>query len=700
VPISRFDAGEIASKQGLLPLLASKFASPFVQSGRLGYIDGLRAIAIIAVVAFHARIPGFEGGFVGVDVFFVISGFLITQQIVGQIIAGRFSITEFYARRILRILPPLLLVTCATLAVAPLFPLLTLELRDLANSAAATAAMISNYYFTAGTEYFGTRPETTPLLHTWSLGVEEQYYLLAPALIALTVMLALRRKWKPTNTLLCFGALSVIISCVVLAILTKTDHRLAFFSIMSRSWQFAVGGMLAIAVLNGLRIPAWARSALAMAGLFAIVAAVMFFNQEMSYPGFAAGWVPTIGALLLLASGLENEKAPLIKLLASRPAVAIGVLSYSWYLWHWPVIELARTLPVAEGGVWKDCAASALALLLSVPTYIFLERPLKALRRSDAPRQFGSRIVGIGVSGSIVVALVALELVHSGAVDRHLRPIEAGQSSLPAGDCELNSGLPHFQGVTPCLLGGNGPPRVVYWGDSHTWMLQPVAYWSARAQHQSAVAFAGTTCPPLIGIEVDFHVHRFCADFNEEVLAWIKAQRDYPITGVVLSARWAYYNRQETPSGDPELPILAWRDGGSATTYSEMLFRGLRDLIGALPPVRVLIVGPVPELEKNASLCLARLELNRQSPEYCGVDRAKVQARRRDAVGVLQHVVEQFPNTRMIDPLEVFCKSDRCLASDARGSFYYDTDHLTPLGAELLYRHFESSFLWVNKSEK
>ena len=176
------------------PTAACDDALIYSQSGQLAYIDGIRAIAIIAVVAFHAHIPGFRGGFVGVDVFFVISGFLITRQIVSQMLNSRFSATDFYARRILRILPPLLLVTLATLAIAPLFPLLPQEGRDLSTSAAATAAMISNYYFTSGTEYFATRSEIYPLLHTWSLGVEEQYYLLAPAFLVAVLAFALRRR--------------------------------------------------------------------------------------------------------------------------------------------------------------------------------------------------------------------------------------------------------------------------------------------------------------------------------------------------------------------------------------------------------------------------------------------------------------------------------------------------------------------------
>jgi len=692
----RVDTGGITdnSTPAFLGSGHAKTAWPFVQSGQLAYIDGLRAVAIIAVVAFHARIPGFDGGFVGVDVFFVISGFLITRQIVGQLLAGCFSVTEFYARRVLRIFPPLMLVTCATLAAAPLFPLVTPELHDLAGSAAATAAMFSNYYFTGSIDYFGTRPETIPLLHTWSLGVEEQYYLIAPALMGVTVALALRREWKPAKALLFVVTVGAIISYVSLAILTETIHRLAFYSIMSRSWQFALGGMLAIAVLNDLRLPAWVRSAAGVAGFFAIVTSVMLFNQQMRYPGFAAGCMPAFGALLLLVSGLHNEKPPFVKLLASWPAVAVGVLSYSWYLWHWPIIELARTIPVAEGSVWKDCGAAAVALLLSVPTYIFLERPLKALRQSGAARQFGNSIVGFGIAGSAAVALGALALVHSSALDRHLRPIELGSPSLPVAGCQPDSGLPHSKDFNSCLVGGNGTPRVVYWGDSHAGMLNPIADWSARSEHHTAVLFGNPGCPPLLGIEADYSDHS-CLGGNDAVLSWIKARPDYSISGVVLSARWLFYNEKETPSGQTQLPHLFWRDGRSAS-YSEMLFGGLHDLISALPPqTRVLIVGPVPELEKDAALCLPRLQLNGQLPQYCGVDRAKVEMRRRDAVAVLRHVAGQFPEARMIDPMEVFCEPNRCMPSSPRGVLYSDTNHLTVLGAELLYRRFESSFRWV-----
>lgn len=669
----------------------------FPQAGRLAYIDGVRAIAIIAVVAFHAHIPGFRGGFVGVDVFFVISGFLITQQIVTQMLDGRFSARDFYARRVLRILPPLLLVTVVTLSIAPLFPLLPQEGRELSHAAAATAAMVSNYYFTSGTEYFATRSEVYPLLHTWSLGVEEQYYLLAPAFLAATVALAHRRNWSPARTVLAFGAAAIVGSYITLAILTKTDHRLAFFSIMSRAWQFGLGGTLAVAALNGSPLPARLRAPLGAIGLLAIAAAVVLYNEHFAYPGFAAACVPAIGTLLVLASGLGNDNSPLVRILASRPAVTIGVLSYSWYLWHWPLTELARTLPIEQDGPWKDIVSSGLALLLSVPTYLLLERPMKTLRRPDITRRFGARIVAGGVAASALIAIAALLLARSPAFNRHLQAIDMGAPSERATGCQPSGGLPKFSHVTPCVVGTAGKPSVVFWGDSHAIMLTPVAEWSARAANRAAAIFGKTSCPPLLGIEIDYFVQRTCAISNDEILDWIKTQQAPPVTGVVLAGRWSLYNEHDTPNGEADLPRMLWRDATRPRgTYADMLGGGLSDMLKALSPQRrVLIVAPVPEFRHPTVGCLQRAQISGQSRETCALDRRAVERRRHVAMQVLARVATAFPNARLIDPLDVFCDRDKCWPFGAKGVFYVDTDHLSSLGAEMLYRHFERDFRWV-----
>jgi len=676
---------------------ADKIPWRFQASGRLAYIDGLRAIAIIAVVAFHSRVPGFRGGFVGVDVFFVISGFLITRQIVSQILAGQFSVTEFYARRILRIFPPLLLVIAGTLAAAPLFPLLAQELRDLATSAAATAAMISNYYFAAGTEYFAPRSEIDPLLHTWSLGVEEQYYLFAPALTAAIVVIASRRKWRPTSALLASGIGIAIASYIVLAILVKTDHRLAFFSVMSRAWQFCVGGLLATAILHGMRLPARLQTAFGLSGLLAICAAVVLYDDHMDYPGLAIGIVPTLGALLLLAAGIDNEASALMKILGSRPAVTVGMLSYSWYLWHWPVIELVRTLPFGGDSVWKNLASSTVALLLSIPTYFFFERPLKSLRQSGITPRFASCTVGAGIAGSAFVALAALALAHSDVLDRNLQAMKIGRPSESLTGCQDRARPPRFLNQVPCFTGGNGDPSVMFWGDSHAGMITPIAEWSARANGQTAVVFWRPACPPGLGIEIDFFTNSVCAAFNDYASAWLEKQRANPIKGVVLAARWAFYDGKDVPTGAAEVPRMVSRDGhGAATGYSDILYGGLNELLQAFSPrVRVLIVGAVPELEKEPSLCFARVQLTAQPLQFCGVERAKVERRRHDVMAVLDRLVSVYPNARLIDPINVFCDRDTCSAFGSDGAIYGDSHHLYPYGAEMIYRRFQSDFDWV-----
>ncbi len=675
-----------------------KAGRDFPPWGRLAYVDGVRAIAILAVIGFHAHIPGFRGGFVGVDVFFVISGFLITHQIASQLVTGRFSATDFYARRMLRILPPLLLVTVVTMVIAMLFPLLPQEGRELAKSGAATAAMISNYYFSSGGDYFSPQAEINPLLHTWSLGVEEQYYLLAPAFMGVTVWLAARRNWDTTRALLIGGIITVLISHTTLAILSGHDRRLAFFSIMTRAWQFAAGGILAIAVLRGATAQDRLRPVLGVLGLLCIVASVVFYNEHIRYPGIVAGLLPTIGTLLLLESGLNNDRAPLVRLLESRPFVAIGLLSYSWYLWHWPLTELMRSLPIGQESIWKDVAASSAALLLSVPTYLLLERRMKALRRPEFTRVYGSRVIVAGIGGSALIAVAALLLARIPTYERNLQTIAIGSPAESVSPCRSADTLPRLSHVKPCVVGAIGEPSVIVLGDSHALMLKPVAEWSAKAAGKTAVVLGLTTCPPIQGVDVAYFSRNICFRSNDEILEWLRwSPQARPITGAVLAARWSFYNEQDTPAGDAVLPRMFWTEAnGHRRGFSTIVDNGLADLISTLGSGRrVLIVGPAPELKHPIENCLQRTQLTGQPKESCAIKRSDVELRHRQTWQVLRGVAAKFPNVRLIDPVEVFCDRDTCWPFGAKGLYYVDKDHLSPLATEMLYRHFERDFRWV-----
>jgi peptidoglycan/LPS O-acetylase OafA/YrhL len=676
----------------------AKAARVFPPWGRLAYVDGVRAIAILAVIGFHAHIPGFRGGFVGVDVFFVISGFLITHQIVTQVLTGRFSATDFYARRMLRILPPLLLVTVVTMLIARLFPLLPLESRWLARSAAATAAMISNYYFSSGGDYFSPQAEINPLLHTWSLGVEEQYYLLAPAFIGLTVWLAARRNWDATRALLVGGLIAIMVSHIALSIVSGHDRRVAFFSIMTRAWQFAAGGMLAIAFLRGATAQARLRPVLGALGLLGIVASVLFYDEHIRYPGVVAGLLPTIGTLMLLESGLDHDRAPLVRLLESGPFVAIGVLSYSWYLWHWPLTELMRSLPIGQGSIWKDVAASSVALLLSIPTYLLLERPMKALRRSEITRPYGRRIVAAGIGGSALIAVLALVLARSPVYERNLQAIDVGAPSESITPCRTTDSLPPLSHVKPCLVGATGAPSVMLLGDSHALMLKPAVEWSAKAAGKTAVVLALTTCPPLQGVDVAYFSRNTCFRSNDEILEWVRySPQAHSIVGAVLTARWSFYNDQDTPARDAVLPWLFWTEAnGRRRDFATIVGDGLTDMITTLGPSRrVLIVGPTPELKHPIQDCLQRAQLTGQTKESCAIKRSDVELRHRQTWQVLRGVAAKFPNVRLIDPVDAFCDRDTCWPFGPKGLYYIDKDHLSELATEMLYLHFKRDFLWV-----
>ena len=295
------------------------------------------------------------------------------------------------------------------------------------------------------------------------------------------------------------GLITILISHITLAILSGHDGRLAFFSIMTRAWQFAAGGMLAIAVLRGTTAPARLRPVLGALGLLGIVASVLFYNEHIRYPGIAAGLLPTIGTLLLLESGLDHDRAPLVRLLESRPFVAIGVLSYSWYLWHWPLTELMRSLPIGQESIWKDVAASSMALLLSIPTYLLLERPMKALRRPEITRPYGGRIVAAGIGGSALIAVLALLLARSPAYERNLQAIPIGAPSESVTPCRSADSLPPLSHVKPCLVGATGAPSVMLLGDSHALMLKPAAEWSAKAAGKTAVMLGRDDVPAAAG---------------------------------------------------------------------------------------------------------------------------------------------------------------------------------------------------------
>ena len=337
------------------------------------FVDGLRAVSILAVVLYHVGVPGITGGYVGVDVFFVISGFLIISQIVSELQRGSFTFASFWARRTLRILPPYLLVLAFTVAVAPFVLIMPEQFRALAREARDAPLMLINHLFLGQQGYFDTASDTKPLLHLWSLAVEEQFYLAAPCVLACLWWLP---RWvnrpKLREHLLFWTALAVLAGsfagCVMLTEVGERNY--AFYLAILRAWEFVAGGAVGVLLPLACRLSRQAQVLLAATGLAAIVGAAVFYQPDTIYPSWRAA-IPVLGAVAVILSGLADPKTPAIRLLASPPMVWLGLISYSWYLWHWPLLAFARAQNFGGRDFATDMALGFVSLCLAATTSTF-----------------------------------------------------------------------------------------------------------------------------------------------------------------------------------------------------------------------------------------------------------------------------------------------------------------------------------------
>lgn len=359
-------------------------------------IDGLRAVAVVPVVLFHAGVPGFSGGYIGVDVFFVISGYLITTIIAQAISEGRFSILDFYERRARRILPALFLVIVASIPFAMLWMVPSLRL-DFFQSIVAVLLFGSNLLFWAEDDYFGHASEEKPLLHTWSLAVEEQFYIVFPLLL----MLLMRQgRGLPWRTVIVLTVLSFV-ACIGAARLSPTS---AFYLTPFRAWELGAGALCAFCLMTRRLAP---RAGLGLVGLAAILASVFLFSPTTPFPSEFA-LLPVGGTVLLIL--FAGPETPAGRLLALKPVVGIGLISYSAYLWHQPLLAFAR-LRLGEVPPWLTAVLIVATFVLAALSWYFVEQPVrtaKRYRREGRRAPLGSRAGLFAASGAVAAVLMSV----------------------------------------------------------------------------------------------------------------------------------------------------------------------------------------------------------------------------------------------------------------------------------------------------
>lgn len=449
-------------------------------------IDGLRAVAVMGVLLYHYGATWLPGGFTGVDVFFVISGYLITSILRREIEAGEFSILGFYDRRIRRIVPALLVVLATTLA-AGWFILMPGDYADLGASAAWAAAGLGNLYFYGNTGYFDQSSEMQPLLHTWSLGVEEQFYVVWP--IALLIGLWVIKDRRVLTSLLTLG---VVLAFAYAVRRIEYDPKGAFYLPHPRAWELAIGALLAFLPALASR---WLSEAMGALGAALIAWSLFRISAAEAFPGINAAYA-CVGAALIIWPKAANLVG---RGLSFRPVVWIGLISYSLYLWHWPVLVLFRHY--ANGEVPTAGAAIALGVLsvcLASLSWHFVERPFR--------KPFGApwRSVAVGVAGIAIVALAGNLITRSDGVPQRVPSTVLAMSGLDEmwdWDCKVKLTLWDHES---CFFGapwGDAKHRAILWGDSHAEHWAPVI--EAATQGNSTAYLLHTPCPAALGGSIE-----------------------------------------------------------------------------------------------------------------------------------------------------------------------------------------------------
>jgi peptidoglycan/LPS O-acetylase OafA/YrhL len=637
-------------------------------------IDGLRALAVLPVVLFHTGVPGFAGGFVGVDMFFVISGYLITGILVRGLEAGSFSLLQFYERRVRRILPALLAMLLLTSAGAwaLLFPA---ELSNYGKSLFATALFYANYHYMADTGYFAAPADSKPLLHMWSLAVEEQYYLLFPL-----YLWVVWRWWRNQARRLTLALALLSLAYAIWLMGNAPDQ--AFYSAPARAWELMAGALLA---MPGPQLPSRAPSGLhqwlAALGLLLLLGPVVGYTEATPFPG-AAAVAPVLGTALLLhaAPAPGNHVGRLLALPLMR---GIGLVSFSLYLWHWPVLVLYRAWALAPPGLAHTVWLLALMGALAVASWRWVEQPFRHGGRAEAGQ--ARRAVATGLASLALATAGGAALALGDGLPGRFSPrtlalLATAQDAPSVQDCRPAPDAPAAGPMRACLLGAPGVPSLLVWGDSHAEALLPAVSAAATQAGVAGMAFVRGGCPPLLAVRQVADGFQDCHLGADAVLRYLGAHPE--IRQVWLVGRWALYAEGTRFGREPGHSVFIVDGDGQAPSLqhnASVFRRQLAATLAALAPLQrqVLVVGQAPEVEFRVPTAAARLmHLGRM--QTLAPSRSAVQQRQAALDQALAPLPPMQPPLQRLDLQQALCDAQRCAVTDDTGlPLYRDSNHLT-----------------------
>jgi len=615
-------------------------------------IDGLRAIAVISVILYHINKSIISGGFIGVDIFFVISGYLITQHIIRDIEKNRFSIIEFYRKRIKRIFPVLLVVIAVTLIIS-----LTIQRPAdtviVARSSFASIFSMANVYFWLflDTSYFAAESSESPLLHLWSLGIEEQFYIFWPLILILIYKSIKGLSFFIIFTLIATG------SFLLGDYLYPTNPSFVYYMLPTRAGELLIGALTAHAITRkgNLKIPKNIVTTLSITGAICIAGSLIFLSKSQVFPGFRAIF-PTVGtALLIIAGHYGNSLAT--RILTLRPLIWVGLISYSAYLWHWPILAFARYSRL-EIGLINGLLIFILTILLSWMSYYYIERPTRQYNGS-AIKIFAYQFA----IPSIIITVFTLIIMRSGGYFLHLNADEyraVAQKTLPAYKynyvCQSWEITPEQVNGDNCLVGESTStsPTVLLWGDSNAAHFIGIIGTFAREEKFQFKNLEHSSCPPIFSDPEKFVSAKVLTKCRSSLTTMRKASDKYQV--VIISASWPSY---QTKSNE----------------FLDVFFDTTKQL--AEQGKLIILLGKIPVIPTYDRLCpeksinLPYLKCNTASRVAISNDVSSINTD-------LKAFASKTKNVEYYDLEDYLCPNGNCSAYHKNGeALYYDTNHLS-----------------------
>jgi peptidoglycan/LPS O-acetylase OafA/YrhL len=672
-----------------------KLPFPLTHKTALHYrpdIDGLRAIAILLVVVFHALPTALPSGFIGVDIFFVISGYLITGIILKDMATGHFSYLHFYARRFRRIMPALATVLLSVLLLGWLM-LLSDEFSALARNAVAGATFTTNLILLRQASYFDWAAELNPLLHLWSLGVEEQFYLLWPPIL----LLIHRYSSKWFFNILMLGLVSFGLN----AYFISGNETKVFYLLPTRFWELLIGGMLAQYENTHPHATRQHGNTLSVIGLGILFVAIYFINRGESYPGWWA-ILPTLSALLLIAAGphtLINRT-----LLANKPMVLIGLISYPLYLWHWPLLSLAR---INEGELSFAFALGILGLsaVLAFLTWQFIELPAQLRFFSHHHKKQRDKIYIAYALGSIfLISLLGILIVYKDGYPNRYPEIEAARIKLEqnaafniseSDDCKQKYGLQ----ISDCFQSSNSPSLALI-GDSHARHLYNGMKEEGIGAGTNVLYLGHGGCPPLMDVDTIQYGRdhdKTCALVTEEYTRLFSSKAAQIKTVILASRGPSYISGNDYGDGRRRWDLVALTNQDQNISNGNLFLTGTKRMIDFLESkgMRVILFFDNPELGFRPSTCMLKRPLQLSDiRQACAMPASVVNTRQAEYRKIIERLKVQHPKLEVFDSTNYLCNPEECPVSKDGLLLYVDQDHFSNLGSQYIASKFYS---WLEK---